>query len=432
MAMQQGDDFPQLCETCLGPNPYVRMVKLKFGEKLCKISNLPYQGFRWKAGAGGRMKETIVSIAVARERDICQTCLNDMKYGLPVGLRDKLLAQQESQALALPTSDVGLRYHYQQLGSAAEGDDSERGDGSHYGPSSSNQLVPFALEVANQQAARQLDVFARAKANLEARNKTAFRNLPKLCSFWVAGSCTRVVKKVCQFRPCCGSFVFPEIASNRELHESLAADLEAHGPEAVMRTLDNDTRVAIKTATSGVNRDEAIRKRVTGEDDLAQKYLNQFRAKNPELAPPADGTITTLWVGGLEEWHSEAELRDALYAFHPPELPTMAPLIHVLRQAHCAFLEYPTRALAEAVAAAVTRSIVVAGKSCPFDWAKPKVAPPTAGLSSKVGKQGVKSRSAAQQPPPPPPKDSGDRPAQGNGEDESGSERPRKTARVGP
>jgi pre-mRNA-splicing factor RBM22/SLT11 len=72
-----GEDFPMLCETCLGQNPYVRMTKMPFGEKLCKISNVPYQAFRWKAG-GGRHKETIICHAVAADRNICQTCLNDM------------------------------------------------------------------------------------------------------------------------------------------------------------------------------------------------------------------------------------------------------------------------------------------------------------------------------------------------------------------
>jgi pre-mRNA-splicing factor RBM22/SLT11 len=80
-----GDDFPMLCETCLGENPYVRMVKLSPGEKLCKVSGAPYQAFRWKAGPKGRYKETVVSFAVAKERNICQACLNDMVFGLPTG-----------------------------------------------------------------------------------------------------------------------------------------------------------------------------------------------------------------------------------------------------------------------------------------------------------------------------------------------------------
>ena len=43
-----GEDFPQVCETCLGNNPYVRMTKMTFGSKLCKISNAPFQPFRFQ------------------------------------------------------------------------------------------------------------------------------------------------------------------------------------------------------------------------------------------------------------------------------------------------------------------------------------------------------------------------------------------------
>ena len=99
------------------------MMKTQFGSKLCKISNLPYQGFRWKAGPQGRYKDTIVSFAVAKERNICQTCLMDMQFGLPVGVRDQMLKSNSSistdlatgQAIALPESDVGIRYHYENL-----------------------------------------------------------------------------------------------------------------------------------------------------------------------------------------------------------------------------------------------------------------------------------------------------------------------------
>lgn len=54
------------------------------------------------------------------------------------------------------------------------------------------------------------------------RQSTAWRNLPKLCSFWLAGTCTRVVQHKCPFRPCNGMFEFPEIAAtHRDLRAAL-------------------------------------------------------------------------------------------------------------------------------------------------------------------------------------------------------------------
>ena len=45
--LELGNDFPFVCETCLGPNPYLRMVKLKFGERACAVTQLPFQAFRF-------------------------------------------------------------------------------------------------------------------------------------------------------------------------------------------------------------------------------------------------------------------------------------------------------------------------------------------------------------------------------------------------
>jgi len=47
------------------------------------------------------------------------------------------------------------------------------------------------------------------------------------------------------------------------------------------------------------NRDEAIKKRVHGEDDLTKRYLGKMKTMNIELPPPEDPTITTLWIGAL-------------------------------------------------------------------------------------------------------------------------------------
>ena len=81
--MEVGIDFPFVCETCLGPNPYVRMVKMPPGDKLCKISNRGFQSFRWRAGPGGRWKETMIEYTVAKDKNLCQACLVDMTFGVP-------------------------------------------------------------------------------------------------------------------------------------------------------------------------------------------------------------------------------------------------------------------------------------------------------------------------------------------------------------
>ncbi|KAJ2387930.1 Pre-mRNA-splicing factor slt11, partial [Coemansia sp. RSA 2603] len=46
-------EFPILCETCLGENPYVRMSKEARGKE-CKICNRAFTIFRWLPGRGMR------------------------------------------------------------------------------------------------------------------------------------------------------------------------------------------------------------------------------------------------------------------------------------------------------------------------------------------------------------------------------------------
>jgi pre-mRNA-splicing factor RBM22/SLT11 len=252
-----------LCETCLGSNPYVRMVKLPFGNKLCKVSGLPYQGFRWKAGPHGRYKETIISYAVAKDRNICQTCLKDIQFELPVGVRDHLMAQNSSSAglIQAPRSDAGSLYHYGHM--APEQIDSSR----HY-------VSPVAHPVENHQMTQ----LARAFQASEAMNPTAFRNLPELCSFWVNGTCSRAARKSCPFRPCCGVFLFPELASShREINATLIEKLKKDGPAVVQKNLDSSTRLAFRESQKG-NRDESIKKRALGDDDVSRRYIGKLKS----------------------------------------------------------------------------------------------------------------------------------------------------------
>ena len=61
-----------VCETCLGPNPYVRMIKCRFG-KLCKVSNVPMQvsveGQAARAVQGDHWRRE-----VAVEKNVARAC----------------------------------------------------------------------------------------------------------------------------------------------------------------------------------------------------------------------------------------------------------------------------------------------------------------------------------------------------------------------
>jgi len=154
-------DFPILCETCLGDNPYVRMMKEKYG-KSCKICERPFTVFRWRPGTGARYKKTEICQTCAKMKNVCQTCVFDLNYGLPVQVRDQFLQEGGHEIMAVPESDVNREWfssiHNQQV---------ESGN-LPYGKMANSRLLQLA-------------------------RKTPYykRNRPHICSFFVKGECTR-------------------------------------------------------------------------------------------------------------------------------------------------------------------------------------------------------------------------------------------------
>lgn len=164
--VEQGD-FPVLCETCLGPNPYVRMSKHPLGAE-CKICTRPFTTFRWNPGQG-RFKKTEICQTCARSKNCCQTCLLDLQFGLPTQVRDAALGQR-NQA---PTSNINREYYAQNQESNLEGSGSS---------SYSSGAVNFGK--ADSSAKELLKKLARSDPGYK-------RNRPRLCTFYAKGACNR-------------------------------------------------------------------------------------------------------------------------------------------------------------------------------------------------------------------------------------------------
>lgn len=79
-------------------------TKQEMGQE-CKICNRPFTVFRWNPGQGGRFKKTEVCTTCSKIKGVCQTCLLDLEFGLPVQVRDAAL-QRKNEA---PTSDINKR-----------------------------------------------------------------------------------------------------------------------------------------------------------------------------------------------------------------------------------------------------------------------------------------------------------------------------------
>ena len=106
----EDSDFPILCSTCLGDNPYVRMMKEKYGSE-CKVCQRPFTTFRWCPGHKMRYKKTEVCQTCSRAKNVCQTCLLDLVYGLPVQVRDSVLAIEQN----IPKDETNRDYFNQNL-----------------------------------------------------------------------------------------------------------------------------------------------------------------------------------------------------------------------------------------------------------------------------------------------------------------------------
>jgi pre-mRNA-splicing factor RBM22/SLT11 len=158
--MSASDEFPLLCEPCLGSNPFVRMLREPLG-KNCRICDKPFDAFRWRP-PNSALKDTQICKVCARLRHVCQCCILDLQLHVPATVRDAV-----AEVAELPESAVGRTYQQDlfersvQLGHTSEA------------------IVPKHAQVhtiANRLAEKGIE---------------AIDIWEKLCPFYVRGSCDR-------------------------------------------------------------------------------------------------------------------------------------------------------------------------------------------------------------------------------------------------
>ena len=88
---------------------------------------------------------------------------------------------------------------------------------------------------------------------------------------------------------------------------------------------------------------------------------------NLELPTPEDESITTLWLGNVEQDITETDLRDVFYAYG------QITGVHIVRSSKCAFVEYASREMAEFAAAQLYNALNIKGRNVTVNWAKPRV-----------------------------------------------------------
>ncbi|CUS21485.1 LAQU0S03e03664g1_1 [Lachancea quebecensis] len=86
---------PAICKTCLGDQ--VRLTRAVNGAE-CKICTLPFTVYHFKAHQ--RINRTVVCYNCSKQRNVCQCCLLDLQWQIPVELRDRVLSLIQGSEVA--------------------------------------------------------------------------------------------------------------------------------------------------------------------------------------------------------------------------------------------------------------------------------------------------------------------------------------------
>ncbi|PVV04141.1 hypothetical protein BB560_001359 [Smittium megazygosporum] len=180
------------------------------------------------------------------------------------------------------------------------------------------------------------------------------RNLPHICSFFVKGECTR--GNECPYR-----------------HELPDDDPELSKQNIVDRYYGRN-------------------------DPVAKKILNRNKKSDLLFSPPADKSITSLFVSGIPDTITKSDINDYFIAFG--EIKSLV----LVEKSKCAFVNFKHRASAEAAADSSLGSCTINGHRVKLSWGRPRPKGPQNSdsisklannpeVAEKLAKKGVSSKS---------------------------------------
>ncbi|KAG0601129.1 hypothetical protein M758_11G086300 [Ceratodon purpureus] len=254
-----GCDFPIVCESCLGENPYVRMTKANFNKE-CKICTRAFTVFRWSPGRNARYKKTEVCQTCSKVKNVCQVCLLDLEFGLPVQVRDTALGGNASDSM--PRSDVNKTFF---------GEEQDR-----------KAMVGLGNE----------SLFGKAPPSntIMKLQRTApyyKRNLAQICSFYREGKCKRGAE--CPYRhemPVTGELSKQNIQDRYHgVNDPVAAKLLRKAGE--METAGEKDQEWRSNLGGGIPRALGSQQQQHLHRGHEQSSSNYFPVPNPSMCPPS-------------------------------------------------------------------------------------------------------------------------------------------------
>ena len=168
-------EYPLVCELCVGENRHLRMTKENLGLD-CRICLKPFTCFRWSPGHGQRFKRTEICLFCAKLKHVCQACITDLEYGLPVQVRDTIIGLVNpgvSLTPSLPINEANRNYFMSNV--------------TYLKASEVSSIHYSNLDDSIKQIFEELSL----KFGKQSRSHSLNRNSPFPCSFFSKGSCSR-------------------------------------------------------------------------------------------------------------------------------------------------------------------------------------------------------------------------------------------------